>query len=890
MSDKYNINSSQFFEAIRNYEKGFFYGVGAQELSQALNDNNASLGNYLYYNSLRANMNYAGTRNEGSSMDQVLASSQVLTGLNIANLFMNSNADVTSTGKVSLVKGATKAAAGSTAGSFTLSPVTASTATSVLLCEIPAAIAAVGTGIQLGTAIDGVAYNIMSALDEHPPYELNPANWANITKEDNSLGMQTLRYLCGINTDDETVQGYITQDAFANLAFWEYSQGWYDDSYNAEDSVTPEQKEIIDPANRIFNPIHLTNNLIITDVGDPPTVSQLVCNSDIGMWITELSNSDSPVLPFPEAGPRRVWAVGTRPFTVTLSVNGGAPSQQNSVQGTFHDNITGELVTFYYINEISTGQTRAMKTSSLPYRINRTHNNLNTINQLVMQYYLHGTYVPTGDRPEGISTQPGATIPETRTWTDPQSTLISLQNQYPDLFSPTEMAIEVPTLQPDGSIENILYVPIGFGQPVIINDNSSRVYTISSPDGSVQNDTKVDTTTADTALTNELLKCILNQINSLDPAISLEANFILPEEEEEEEEEDEPKPEEVIQTGVGRTTPQVKQITVPCSLFRVYNPTDYSVDAFGNWLWDSSVIGVIKNLITDPLQAVLSLHKIYVQPTVTTHSNITVAKLDSNITSGVVDDVYTEFDFGSVTLAERFGNVFDYSPYTSVQIYLPFVGIVPLNVADVMRGTLNLIYRVDVSTGTFVADLSVTRDTFPELNSESLLYDQVAAGGSIYQFNGNMAVQYPVSGADYRNLYSSLIGAAGLALGAVGGAVAAYGAGIAGTSANMKAPRAFMNTGAHMLKSDMIQIKRSGSLSGNFGALGNKEAYLIITHPQVAMDAQDDVFHGVPSNEIVTLSECSGFVTVKEVRLKLQGATHEEYTECETLLKNGVIF
>ena len=889
-NDKYDINSSQFLEAIKNYEQGFFSGPSISMINSQLNDNGASVDDYLYYNALAANMNYTRTRNEGSSMDFVLAESQKLTGLNLMNMYANSNAAVTDTGKVSLVKGAVSATQGATAGSFTLAPLTASTATSIVFSEIPAAIAAVGTGTQLGVALDGLAYNTLKAMDQNPPYYLNPDNWANICKEDNSLGMQTLRFLCGIDSNDGTVQGYITQEAFANLAYWQKDLGWYDDSYNAEIDADPEVVATIDPGGMAFYPPHVTNQLYL--VGENGTESIITTTADVGLFIVEQSsNPPDAVLRYPELGPRRVWAVGSQPFTTTTIVNGGTPTQRASQQSTFTDPITGLTRSLYYINDVPTGQTARMASSSLPYRAN-TSTYYNTINQVILLYYLHGNYIPAGDRPEGITTQPGVTLPNVTAWDSPDNVLIYLQQNYPQFFDPTTgSAIEVPAIQSDGTIENIVYVPIAFPLPIVNYTDNSTEYSLST--NGTQGDTEIDLNNSDSKLTNELLKCILSQLNTMDPYISLDANFVIEdkrEKEEDEEEEEEAKPEDILICGSGHVSKTIKQITAPCALFKLYHLTDSELNRFGDWLWDSSVLGALRDLIQDPLSAIIGLHKINILPDATERQIITVGKLASGVEADAVLDTTVLYEFGTVDLPERYGNVFDYDPYTSVQIFLPFIGTVPLNIADVMRGTIGLRYHIDLISGSVLAELYVTRDFYPLWDENLSKFNPEEAGGSIYQFTGNMASQYPIISYSYLNMYSTLIsvastvaiGAAGAAMGTAAGATEVSTSRIAVNTAQTAVARG-IGTG------NWINAKRSGNLVSNYGAMGCKVPYLIVTYPQVAMDAQDDSFHGVPSNEIVTLAECSGYTRVKEVKLKLDGAYQEEYDMVENLLKTGII-
>ena len=320
-------------------------------------------------------------------------------------------------------------------------------------------------------------------------------------------------------------------------------------------------------------------------------------------------------------------------------------------------------------------------------------------------------------------------------------------------------------------------------------------------------------------------------------------------------------PPTIPNTGSGVTPETELPQTDVHGMWHVYNPSSAEVSALGSWLWTSSIIEQIARMFNDPTNSIIGLHAIYGEPHVTSSASIVVGNLTSTVSARVVSSQYTQVDCGTVWLTEFFGNVFDYAPYTEVFIFLPFIGIVPLDVADVMRGHIQVVYNVDVYTGACIAQVSVTRD---------------GVGGVIYQYAGNCAISYPVSAVSYNNIFSSMV--------AVAGGIAALAAGPEFMPVGMA-----MSAATAPIEARRASVSRSGSFSANAGAMGSKKPYLIIRRPQTNMALQFEKYDGRGSNFTSQLSQCSGYTKVKEVHLNIPGAYKSELDEIESLLHSGVI-
>ena len=420
---------------------------------------------------------------------------------------------------------------------------------------------------------------------------------------------------------------------------------------------------------------------------------------------------------------------------------------------------------------------------------------------------------------DGIGTQDGATVPEISGINTVDGILDKLKEQFPGLF---ENAVTQNVVQPDGTIKPYTYVPVAM--PELDPEGNP----ISSP--STQANPNVDPATA----TEPLLKFITTLMQK-DP------------------------PTNPPDTGKGHTPIVTPPTGSASALYAIYNPTLSQLNSFGAWLWSDNFVDQIKKLFNDPMQAIIGLHKVYATPATNGAQNIKVGYLDSGVSANVVSNQYTTIDCGTITLSEYFHNVFDYSPYTQVNLYLPFIGIVLLDNADVMRSSIHIVYHVDVLSGACLAEVKVTRD---------------GAGGTLYQYTGNASVTLPISSGSYMGIVSSIASIAG---------------GIAGTIASGGAALPMIASAAGSALNARTKVEHSGSFSGNAGAMGGKIPYLIISRPQIELAANYQQYIGNPSNFTTTLGNCHGYTEVIECHLDNVNATNSELDEINALLREGVI-
>lgn len=321
-------------------------------------------------------------------------------------------------------------------------------------------------------------------------------------------------------------------------------------------------------------------------------------------------------------------------------------------------------------------------------------------------------------------------------------------------------------------------------------------------------------------------------------------------------------PDNIPTNDAGDTpTPIIPSIGVQATGFvALYNPTQSQLSSFSQYLWSNDFIDNFKKLFANPMDAIIGLHMIYATPSRGTDAEIVCGYAHSGVMSNTVNSQYIEINCGGIKVNRYFGNVLDYAPYTKLQLYLPFVGIVDLDTNEIMDGTLDIKYRIDVLTGSCLARLKITRGDY---NAE------------LYNFAGNCAVQLPISGGSYSGIIANAIGVAG----SIGATIASGGA---------LAP-VLVGSAVSSAVSSHVNVSHSGSLGSNAGALGIMKPYLIITRPKPAEADNFNEFYGKPSNKTVRLSSCSGYTRVKDVHVDNIVATDNELSEIEQLLKEGVI-
>lgn len=332
--------------------------------------------------------------------------------------------------------------------------------------------------------------------------------------------------------------------------------------------------------------------------------------------------------------------------------------------------------------------------------------------------------------------------------------------------------------------------------------------------------------------------------------------------------------------------PVVPTIPLPFStgndgLISVYHPTDAQLKAFASWLWVTYADPSIQKLWNNPFDGVIGLMELYCTPTDIGTKTIRSGFLDSGVSSAIISR-YTKIDCGSLTVPEYYGNYLDYSPYSKCHVYLPFIGIVELNVDDIVGHAVNITYVIDEYNGSCIAQITVARSI--EVGGEDVDYSNL-----MYQFSGNCAVELPLAGGTQSAIRAGLIQAAAYGISSVIGGIVT-----AGSPAKNAGGRALSEIGygaanaIGSVVSAKSSVQHSGSFGSSFGAMGVKKPYIIVARPKQIDVVDYNKLYGYPAHAAVTVGSCTGYLRVREVNVASSTASDEEKKKIEELLKEGI--
>lgn len=232
---------------------------------------------------------------------------------------------------------------------------------------------------------------------------------------------------------------------------------------------------------------------------------------------------------------------------------------------------------------------------------------------------------------------------------------------------------------------------------------------------------------------------------------------------------------------------------VQTGMAAIYNPTYAQVRQLADFLWTSDFVDQVKKMFQSPIDTIISLHKVYVTPKTAGTDNIYCGFIQTDVANvKKVSNRYTFLDCGRVFIPEYYGSARDYI-YSDLKVYLPFCGIMSLNINEFLGAYMHVYYNVDVLTGSCAAFVSKIVG-----HSEKILYT----------FSGNCSMQIPLSSGSYMGGFQSLLSAgASLLSGNVMGAV----------------------SGVASAATHTLEVQRSGNLTSNVGVMSPKRPYVLIS-------------------------------------------------------------
>lgn len=320
-------------------------------------------------------------------------------------------------------------------------------------------------------------------------------------------------------------------------------------------------------------------------------------------------------------------------------------------------------------------------------------------------------------------------------------------------------------------------------------------------------------------------------------------------------------------------------IVVPtANMVKYYVLNSSDLQSIGAYLWnseDSVYQAIIKDLElmgSNPLDAIISV-KAYPLD-ITKFNTLSPATFNIQIGRATVADLKAHtiiqtkplIDVCSFTLDRNYNDFMDFAPYTTYGVYLPYVGIIPLDTQGIYEKVIKVQLAIDIITGGGEYIISI--------GDAPIRYEPC-----------QIAVDISLSAIDNRervnNVISALSGTATATLGAslLGGNPLAIASATVGGIANTMVSDALSNN-----------IKNSGQGGSILNFINPQQVYLIKSHVPYQEPSNYNIQYGYCCNRYVAISKIQGKVWIESPNLDIVPCTEGERNELKELLGSGVVY
>lgn len=271
----------------------------------------------------------------------------------------------------------------------------------------------------------------------------------------------------------------------------------------------------------------------------------------------------------------------------------------------------------------------------------------------------------------------------------------------------------------------------------------------------------------------------------------------------------------------------------------------------GQFLWGSNIFDKFSLVNNNPIENIISCKSIPIN-TDGNNQEIVLGNVTTGVNGEKISNNFAKQTIGSVAIAEHYHNFLDYSPYTNVILYLPYIGFKELDTSLVMNKTLQVIYTVDAITGGCLAQIYV--------NSVRL-----------YEFTGNVGIDIPITASNRAQVEAGYIQAG------VGATMSALGGNIGGAVTSL------LNSAT-----SQYHYSSAGNPSPMCVASTNRTCYVIIDRPNYQNLKAFNHTRGRKCYLSKTISTLHGF-TICDSNIDLSGinATQSELKELKEILSSG---
>lgn len=304
-------------------------------------------------------------------------------------------------------------------------------------------------------------------------------------------------------------------------------------------------------------------------------------------------------------------------------------------------------------------------------------------------------------------------------------------------------------------------------------------------------------------------------------------------------------------------------------IIKMYNPTDTQMRDFTNFIYSSAddVITNFKKIWVNPMESIISYSIVpFLVPHEQVNRNMYFCGVDSNVSAPLLTSQYLQHDCGYVDVPEESKSILDYTNFTKAKLFLPFIGIVDIDVDDCMGGRISVQYNIDLLTGDCVAEVKCRKSTRIYGEDNIINHNSV-----LYTFKGNCVVENPLTGNNFQQLYGSVLN------------------GIRAVA--LPTPASVAGLGSEIM-GQKVSVQRSGSVSGNACLLSNYVPYIILEKAIRNTPSEFAQRRGYPSNRLMQLKNVEGYTLVDIDSMQFTSVdeqmTDNELQEIKQILSEGV--
>lgn len=309
-----------------------------------------------------------------------------------------------------------------------------------------------------------------------------------------------------------------------------------------------------------------------------------------------------------------------------------------------------------------------------------------------------------------------------------------------------------------------------------------------------------------------------------------------------------------------------------------------------NFLFDQSFIDDVRRLWSDPINYIVDITYYPLIPSalnaVGGSQKISIGGVQSEVVAEIMPGNSKPYLFGGYyDIKEYYGNYLDYEPYTSLSIFLPYIGTRELDVSRVTGHRIGVWYLFDFDSRIITAQLVLDGG------------DGSSRGGTVYcDFSAPFGITYPLSGASMNEralaIVNSVTSTAVIAGGVVAGAALPATTSTIGQIATTTG-KSILAAGKSALESsrNMVSPKMGGTMSPMSGLFGPQIPYLIINRPITSLPSTYNTDHGLSAAYSGKVSDFASdsFLRCSDVILDVApDMTVDEQNEIISLLQSGV--